>query len=296
MTSGRRKSRISSVRSRPRSSRRQTTWIWKRTCGSPVLTIERCRRMVESGKDVFVLMDSLTRIARAYNSVHGGSGRTMTGGVDARALEIPRKMFASARKIENGGSLANYSGDGTGGHRLAHGRVDIPRVQGHGQHGADPVPKTFLLLAVSGDSDSQNPARARRRNCSRRKISKLIRKLRRTIVDLNPIEAMEAADLWARKFKTNDEFLGEDVTGALFFRRRGIVGFRYALTQRSAQLADPSVLPCGFSLSPASAPPAPAPPPREPVAEFAASRIRIAHQQRECPRIRRWNHGHQLVA
>ena len=67
--------------------------------------IERCRRMVESGKDVFVLLDSLTRVARAYNSVHGGSGRTMTGGVDARALEIPRKMFASARKIENGGSL-----------------------------------------------------------------------------------------------------------------------------------------------------------------------------------------------
>ena len=67
--------------------------------------IERCRRMVEAGKDVFVLLDSLTRVARAYNSAHGGSGRTMTGGVDARALEIPRKMFASARKIEHGGSL-----------------------------------------------------------------------------------------------------------------------------------------------------------------------------------------------
>ncbi|MGH7991144.1 MAG: transcription termination factor Rho, partial [Limisphaerales bacterium] len=67
--------------------------------------IERCRRIVESGKDVFVLLDSLTRVARSYNSVHGGSGRTMTGGVDARALEIPRKMFASARKIEEGGSL-----------------------------------------------------------------------------------------------------------------------------------------------------------------------------------------------
>src|SRR5207244_172024 len=61
--------------------------------------------MVETEKDVFVLLDSLTRVARAYNSVHGGSGRTMTGGVDARALEIPRKMFASARKIEGGGSL-----------------------------------------------------------------------------------------------------------------------------------------------------------------------------------------------
>ena len=63
-------------------------------------TIERCRRLVESGKDVIVLMDSLTRVARAYNIAHGGSGRTMTGGVDARALEIPRKMFASARTIE----------------------------------------------------------------------------------------------------------------------------------------------------------------------------------------------------
>ncbi len=68
-------------------------------------SIERCRRMVECGRDVFVLLDSITRVARAYNSVHGGSGRTMTGGVDARALEIPRKMFASARKIEEGGSL-----------------------------------------------------------------------------------------------------------------------------------------------------------------------------------------------
>src|SRR4030095_11776785 len=67
--------------------------------------IESSRRRVESAKDVFVLLDSITRVARAYNSVHGGSGRTMTGGVDARALEIPRKMFASARKIEEGGSL-----------------------------------------------------------------------------------------------------------------------------------------------------------------------------------------------
>ena len=73
--------------------------------------IERCRRMVESGRDVFVLMDSLTRMARSYNSVHGGSGRTMTGGVDARALEIPRKMFASARKIEER-RIAYDFGDG----------------------------------------------------------------------------------------------------------------------------------------------------------------------------------------
>ena len=71
--------------------------------------IERCRRMVESKRDVFVLLDSITRVARAYNSVHGGSGRTMTGGVDARALEIPRKIFAAARKIEEGGSLTHVA-------------------------------------------------------------------------------------------------------------------------------------------------------------------------------------------
>jgi len=92
--------------------------------------IERCRRMVEASKDVFVLLDSLTRVARAYNSVHGGSGRTMTGGVDARALEIPRKMFASARKIENG-RFADHHRHGAGGHRFAHGRTHLSGIQGH---------------------------------------------------------------------------------------------------------------------------------------------------------------------
>jgi transcription termination factor Rho len=75
-------------------------------------------------------MDSLTRIARSYNSVHGGSGCTMTGGVDARALEIPRKMFASARKIEGG--VAHHHCHGAGGHRFADGRVDLPGIQATG--------------------------------------------------------------------------------------------------------------------------------------------------------------------
>jgi len=69
------------------------------------LAIERAKRLVEMGKDVFVLMDSLTRIGRAFNNAQGGGGRTMSGGVDARALEIPRKLFASARNTEEAGSL-----------------------------------------------------------------------------------------------------------------------------------------------------------------------------------------------
>ena len=169
--------------------------------------IERCRRMVESGKDVFVLMDSLTRIARAYNSVHGGSGRTMTGGVDARALEIPRKMFASARKIEGGGSLTIIATalvdtgsrmdelifqefKGTGNMELILDRklsdrrlfpaIDIPRS------GTRKEEKLFPKNQIES-----------------------VRKLRRMMVDLNPVEAMETLVAALKKHKTNDELLAK---------------------------------------------------------------------------------------
>lgn len=69
------------------------------------LAIERAKRLVEAGRDVFVLMDSLTRIGRAFNNALSGSGRTMSGGMDARAMEIPRKLFAAARNTEEAGSL-----------------------------------------------------------------------------------------------------------------------------------------------------------------------------------------------
>ncbi len=69
------------------------------------LAIERAKRLVEQGKDVFVLMDSLTRIGRAFNNATKGGGRTMSGGIDARAMEIPRKLFAAARNTEEAGSL-----------------------------------------------------------------------------------------------------------------------------------------------------------------------------------------------
>ena len=169
--------------------------------------IERCRRMVESGKDVLVLLDSLTRVARAYNSVHGGSGRTMTGGVDARALEIPRKMFAAARKIEEGGSLTIIATalvetgsrmdelifqefKGTGNMELVLDRklsdrrlfpsVDIPRS------GTRKEEKLFPKNQIEA-----------------------VRKLRRMMVDLQPVEAMETLQAALRKHKTNDELLAK---------------------------------------------------------------------------------------
>ena len=69
------------------------------------LAIERAKRLVEAGQPVFILLDSITRTARAFNNAMSGGGRTMSGGIDARAMEIPRKIFAAARNTEEAGSL-----------------------------------------------------------------------------------------------------------------------------------------------------------------------------------------------
>jgi transcription termination factor Rho len=69
------------------------------------LMIEKAKRMVETGQHIFILLDSLTRLGRAYNAGIRSSGRTMSGGIDIRALAEPKAIFGSARNIENGGSL-----------------------------------------------------------------------------------------------------------------------------------------------------------------------------------------------
>jgi transcription termination factor Rho len=69
------------------------------------LIIERCKRKVEFGKNIVVLLDSLTRLGRAFNTGGQQGGRTLSGGLDNRALEVPKRLFGAARKIENGGSL-----------------------------------------------------------------------------------------------------------------------------------------------------------------------------------------------
>ncbi|MDX1636807.1 MAG: transcription termination factor Rho [Balneolaceae bacterium] len=73
--------------------------------GLSEIVFEKAKRLVESGHDVLLLMDSITRLARAYNICAPSSGRTMSGGVDSEALKAPRQLFSSARNIEDGGSL-----------------------------------------------------------------------------------------------------------------------------------------------------------------------------------------------
>ncbi len=74
-------------------------------CRIAEMSIERAKRLVEQGKHVILLLDSITRLARAYNNADRGSGRTMSGGLDARALEMPRRLFAAARNTRTAGSL-----------------------------------------------------------------------------------------------------------------------------------------------------------------------------------------------
>ena len=80
----------------------------ERHCQVAEMTLERARRRVESGKDVVIILDSITRLARAHNTVHEGSGRTLSGGLDANSLEKPKRFLGSARLIkegQGGGSL-----------------------------------------------------------------------------------------------------------------------------------------------------------------------------------------------
>lgn len=169
--------------------------------------IERCRRRVEAGKDVFVLMDSITRVARAYNSVHGGSGRTMTGGVDARALEMPRKMFAAARNIEHGGSLTIIATalvetgsrmdelifqefKGTGNMELVLDRK---------------LSERRLYPAI----DIPRSGTRKEENLFDPKNIEAIHKLRRMMIDLNPVEAMETLKTALQKYPLNDDMLAK---------------------------------------------------------------------------------------
>jgi transcription termination factor Rho len=69
------------------------------------MVIEKAKRLVESGKDVVILLDSITRLARAHNTVIPSGGKIMSGGLDAKAMEKPKKFFGAARNVADGGSL-----------------------------------------------------------------------------------------------------------------------------------------------------------------------------------------------
>ncbi len=169
------------------------------------MAIERAKRLAESGRDVFVVLDSITRLARAFNNYIGSTGRTMTGGLDARAMEQPRRIFASARKAEEGGSLTIVATalidtgsrmdelifqefKGTGNMELVLDRkIAEQRYWPAVDINASGTRREELLLAP--------------------KDLEAISRMRRALSGLPPPEALQKLLAGLSKFKTNKEFL-----------------------------------------------------------------------------------------
>src|SRR5881396_1974764 len=153
------------------------------------MAIERAKRLVEFGRDVFLVLDSITRLARAFNNYIGSTGRTMTGGLDARAMEQPRRIFASARKAEEGGSLTIIATAliDTGS------RMDeliFQEFKGTGNSELILDRKLSDRRLFPAIDIPKSGTRKEEKLFSSKQIES-VRKLRRMMADLNPIEAME---------------------------------------------------------------------------------------------------------
>ncbi len=169
------------------------------------MALERAKRLVEGGKDVVILLDSITRLARAYNREIESSGRTLTGGVDSRALERPKRIFGAARKAEEGGSLTII---GTAlvdtGSRMD--EVIFEEFKGTGnmevvlsRQLAERRIFPAIDIAASG-------TRKEEKLFLPKEIEK-IRRLRGALASLKPVEAMERLLKKLSELDTNDEFL-----------------------------------------------------------------------------------------
>jgi transcription termination factor Rho len=173
------------------------------------LMIERAKRMAEAGKDVFVLMDSITRMARAFNKWSGGGGaresRTMTGGLHVKALDIPKKLFGTARQFDEGGSLTIVATAliDTGSKMD---EVIFQEFKGTGN----------MELVLSRDLADRRiwPAIDITRSGTRHEEKlfppeefESVVMLRRSLISLSPVEAMEQLTRTMDRFPTNKEFL-----------------------------------------------------------------------------------------
>ncbi len=169
------------------------------------LVIERCRRLAELGQDVFLLMDSITRLARAFNKWVGNTGRTMSGGVDIKAMDIPKKLFATARSFEEGGSLTIV---GTAlvdtGSRMD--ELIFQEFKGTGNMELVLDRKLADRRVWPAIDISQSGTRREELLLSPETLH-AVTMLRRTLTSMHHVEAMEQLTRQLGRFKTNDEFI-----------------------------------------------------------------------------------------
>jgi len=169
------------------------------------LIIDRARRMAEMGKDVFLLMDSITRLARAFNKWIGNTGRTMSGGVDIKAMDIPKKLFATARAFEEGGSLTIV---GTAlidtGSRMD--ELIFQEFKGTGNMELV-LDRKLADRRVWPSLDINQSGTRREELLHHPDILHAVTMLRRTLTSMHHVEAMEQLTRQLGKFKTNAEFI-----------------------------------------------------------------------------------------
>ena len=169
------------------------------------MVFERARRLVEMGDNVVVFMDSLTRMSRAFNNVQKGSGRILSGGIDARTMEKPRRFFGSARKVENGGSLtvvATCLVDT--GSRMD--EVIFQEFKGTGNMELLLDRRLFEKRIFPCINIPQSGTRKEEKLYPKEQVEKLYL-MRRALSSLSPEAAMELLLQKVREFPTNEQFL-----------------------------------------------------------------------------------------
>ena len=169
------------------------------------MVIEKAKRMVEYGDDVVILLDSITRLARAHNSEMPHSGRIMSGGIDAGALQRPKKFFGAARAIENGGSLTIIGTALTDtGSKMD--EVIFEEFKGTGNSELH-LDRKLMDKRIYPCIDVAASGTRREELLMDRKELELVYRLRKVLADMNVVEAMELMKSRLTKVKTNAEFL-----------------------------------------------------------------------------------------
>ena len=169
------------------------------------MAIAKAKRLVETGNDVIILLDSITRLGRAYNSTQASSGKILTGGVDANALEKPKRFFGAARNIEGGGSLSIIATALTEtGSKMD--EVIFEEFKGTGNMELQLDRKIsnrriFPAIDLISSSTRRDDILLDEQTVQRMWI------MRKYLADMNPVEAMEFINDRFKKTKNNEEFL-----------------------------------------------------------------------------------------
>jgi transcription termination factor Rho len=169
------------------------------------LTVDRCKRLAELGQDVFLLIDSLTRVARAFNKRIGNTGRTMSGGVDVKAMDIPKQLFASARAFEEGGSLTIVA---TAlietGSRMD--EVIFEEFKGTGNMEMV-LDRKLADRRIWPAMDVSRSGTRREEELLDAETLRAVTGMRRMLNNMNPVEALERLVSQLAKFSSNEEFI-----------------------------------------------------------------------------------------